>query len=51
MQYSFEGDRREGIGQRSVFTHAIVQGLESGEADIDKNGLVSYTELYNFAFD
>jgi tetratricopeptide (TPR) repeat protein len=51
MQYSFEGDRREGIGQRSVFTHAVVQGLETGEADIDKNGLVSYTELYNYAFD
>ena len=51
MQYSFEGDRREGVGQSSVFTHAIVKGLETGEADIDKNGLVSYTELYNYAFD
>lgn len=51
MQYSFEGDRREGVGQRSVFTHAVVQGLETGEADMDKNGLVSYTELYNYAYD
>jgi Flp pilus assembly protein TadD len=51
MQYSFEGDRREGVGERSVFTHAVIRGLETGEADIDKNGLVSYTELYNYAYD
>jgi caspase domain-containing protein/pentapeptide repeat protein len=51
MQYSFEGDTCEGVGERSIFTHAIVKGLESGEADIDSNGVISYNDLYNYAYD
>jgi tetratricopeptide (TPR) repeat protein len=51
MQYSFEGDTLEGHGQHSVFTSALINGLETGEADIDKNGRISYHELYNYAFE
>jgi hypothetical protein len=51
MQYSFEGDVIKGVAQHSVFTRAIVDGLQTGQADIDKNGLVSYEELYDFTFD
>lgn len=48
MQYAFEGDRVKGEGVRSVFTHALVNGLETGEADIDKDGYVSIDELYDY---
>ena len=51
MQYSFEGDSLSGIGERSIFSNAIVYGLKTGEADHDKNGLISYTELYDYAYD
>ena len=32
MQYSFEGDDLEGLGKRSIFTSAIVEGLNTGNA-------------------
>jgi|KBSMisStandDraft_5_1062788.scaffolds.fasta_scaffold43174_3 hypothetical protein len=51
MQYSFEGDVIKGDAQPSIFTRAIVYGLHTGQADIDKNGLVSYEDLYDFTFD
>jgi hypothetical protein len=51
MQYSFEGDSLSGTGERSVFSNAVVHGLQTGEADQDKNGLISYTELYDYAYD
>ncbi len=48
MQYSFEGDEVKGEGVRSVFTRILVQGLESGDADVDGDGLVSLDELYDY---
>jgi hypothetical protein len=41
MQYAFEGDQVAGEGVRSVFTRTLVQGLESGEADLDRDGYIS----------
>ncbi|MCK7470290.1 MAG: caspase family protein [Desulfomicrobium escambiense] len=38
LQYAFEGEEIKGKGVRSVFTHAMVQGLETGEADLDGDG-------------
>jgi hypothetical protein len=38
VQYSFEGDEIEGEGVRSVFTRVLVQGLETGTADRDREG-------------
>ena len=35
----------------SVFTSALVAGLETGEADRDQDGLVGLDELYDFVFD
>jgi hypothetical protein len=32
----------------SVFTSAIVQGLKDGSADLDQDGLVSISELYDY---
>ena len=51
MEYAFEGDNREGDAQPSIFTSAIVQGLESGEADRDGDSRVSIDELYDYVYD
>ncbi|MBX9399413.1 caspase family protein [Streptomyces sp. TRM72054] len=55
MEYAFEGARlAEGSAPRarpSVFTHAVVQGLATGEADLDEDGRVSLDELYEYVFD
>ena len=50
-EYSFEGDHISGEGVRSVFTHAIVDGLRTGDADRDKDGLITVTDLYNHVSD
>ena len=51
MEYSFEGDQLSGEGMRSVFTSALVEGLETGMADLDLDGRVSVDELYDYVFD
>ena len=53
MEYAFEGDSLadEHQQQPSVFTAALVEGLTSGEADRDEDGLVSLNELYDYVYD
>ncbi|MGW0578192.1 caspase family protein [Streptomyces sp. NPDC002920] len=53
MEYAFEGtELAPGTAPRpSVFTHAVVEGLTSGEADLDADGEVSLDELYDYVFD
>ena len=51
MQYAFEEDRVEGEGARSVFTRVLVHGLETGEADLDRDGRISLDELYEYVHD
>ncbi|MDL5205158.1 caspase family protein [Streptomyces sp. ALI-76-A] len=53
MEYAFEGpELAENSAPRpSVFTRAVVQGLESGEADLDEDGEISCDELYDYVFD
>jgi Caspase domain len=52
MEYAFEaGQLTSEGGQPSVFTTAVVQGLQTGEADRDADGRVSVDELYDFVFD
>ncbi len=41
----------DGVEEPSLFTHAVIDGLRSGEADRDLDGLVSLDELYNFVHD
>ena len=50
-EYSFEGGQASGEGVPSVFTHAIVNGLRTGDADRDKDGLITVTELYEYVYD
>jgi len=51
-EYAFEGDELSpGQGQPSLFTNAIVQGLATGKADRDGDGLVTVDELYDYVYD
>jgi hypothetical protein len=50
-EYSFEGDRVVGDGASSVFTGALVHGLHSGDADRDRDGRITISELYEYVFD
>jgi hypothetical protein len=52
MQYSFESGRQ--IGEPpgpSAFTKALVDGLQSGEADRNEDGNISINELYDYLED
>jgi len=53
MEYAFEGDELADAGEQapSVFTSALVEGLETGEADRDQDGLVALDELYDYVYD
>jgi hypothetical protein len=46
LEYAFESD--QGSGDPSVFTAALVRGLETGEADRDRNDMVTVDELYDY---
>jgi uncharacterized caspase-like protein len=50
-EYSFESGQASGEGVPSVFTQAIVNGLRTGDADRDKDGLITVTELYQYVYD
>ena len=52
IQYSFEGNElvdSQPVG--SVFTQALVSGLQSGDADLDGNGEVDIDELYEYIYE
>ena len=40
-----------GEGVRSVFTRAIIEGLRSGEADRDRDGRITVTDLYHHVYE
>lgn len=54
LEYSFESGKDtptglDGTG-RSVFTHAIIEGLRTGNADLNQDGLIEATELYDYVY-
>jgi Caspase domain/WD domain, G-beta repeat len=53
MEYAFEGDELSNLGDSrpSVFTSALVSGLETGAADRDGDGRVSVDELYDYVYE
>jgi hypothetical protein len=51
MEYAYEGDHLKGEGQPSVFTEAVVEGLETGTADLDHDQLISVDDLYGYVYD
>lgn len=50
-QYAWEGDVVIGNAENSVFTHYLIEGLRSGEADSDANGIITLDELYNYVYE
>ena len=48
MKYAYEGDRLTGEGQPSIFTAAVVEGLETGKADSTTISSVSVDDLHNY---
>jgi TM2 domain-containing membrane protein YozV len=53
MEYAFEGDQLTDANERapSVFTSALVEGLDTGDADRDQDGQVALDELYDYVYD
>jgi len=52
MEYAFEAtELARDDGRPSVFTQALVRGLETGEADGDGDGRVSVDELYDYVYE
>src|SRR4029078_6519519 len=53
MEDAFEGTPLAAAHQvpPSIFTSAVVDGLRTGDADRDEDGLVSLNELYDYVFD
>jgi hypothetical protein len=53
MEYAFEGqdlaDTRD--AGPSVFTSALVDGLDSGDADRDQDGFIGLDELYEYVYE
>jgi adenine-specific DNA-methyltransferase len=48
-QYAIEGNQVDGEAKESFFTHYLLEGIESGDADLDENGEISVGEWYEFA--
>jgi uncharacterized caspase-like protein len=49
-QYAWEGDKIIGQADNSVFTHFMIQGLQTGEADQDHDGRITLDELYDYVY-
>ena len=47
-QYAWQGDTLLGGTLHSVFTHFLVEGLRTGDADLNNDGFVSVDELYTY---
>ena len=45
---AWEGNRVIGGIENSLYTHFLIQGLESGEADVDQDDQVSVEELHRY---
>lgn len=50
MQFAFDGKRIEGYPENSLFTQHLIEGLRTGNADFDNDGLVDIEELYQYAY-
>ncbi len=53
MEYAFEGQELADapVGEPSVFTRALVEGLDTGDADRDQDGFVGLDELYDYVYE
>ncbi|MFQ5616379.1 MAG: SUMF1/EgtB/PvdO family nonheme iron enzyme [Anaerolineales bacterium] len=49
-QFAWEGDQVIGQAANSVFTHYVIEGLQTGQADVDNDGLITVDELYDYTY-
>ena len=49
-QFAWEGDQVVGDADELLFTHFLIEGLQTGHADSDGDGQVSLDEWYDYAF-
>jgi hypothetical protein len=50
-QFAWEGDQVIGPADKSVFTHFLVEGLRTGQADTDADGQITLDELYDYVYE
>ncbi|MEU6609057.1 DnaJ C-terminal domain-containing protein [Streptomyces shenzhenensis] len=51
-EYAWEGERlRTRVPQPSLFTGALIKGLATGAADLNGDGRITVTELYDFVYE
>lgn len=50
-QYSWNDDTVEGRARPSQFTRHLIEGLESGSADIANDGVISINEIFAYVYD
>lgn len=50
LQVALDSDSPRGIPVPSVFTRYLIEGLETGHADLNGDGLVTLDELYEFTY-
>jgi hypothetical protein len=51
VEYAWEGDDLLGEATTSVFTHFLVEGLQTGAADLNGDGQISLDELYDYVYE
>lgn len=51
VEYAWEGEQVFGNASPSVFTRYLVLGLESGAADLNRDGFITLDELYDFVYE
>src|SRR5215211_4838586 len=49
-QYALEGDQIIKQTELSLFTHFLLEGLKTGEADTNRDGLISLDEWYDYTY-
>jgi hypothetical protein len=49
-QYAWDGEHLQGAPEASVFTRYLVEGLRTGAADLDGDGLINIDELYEYVY-
>ena len=49
-QYALEGDQIIKQTELSLFTHFLLEGLKTGEADINNDGYISLDEWYDYTY-
>jgi hypothetical protein len=50
-QYAWDGDQLLGGASNSVFTRYLINGLRTGEADADADGIITLDELYDYVYE